>query len=325
MRILFVTPKINARKTKKVILRLSIYVLLLFPFHFAWPENEQSCASIIEKYTKEIQANPDNSEMYYKRGYQNLDCKNYDQALEDATRAIELDQKEEKHVSSKALQDLIKTPELKLQAKYYELRADAFLGKHDYAKAVADYTTAAKISNYNGGDNNLAIAYCALKQYPQAIAEMTKVIKREESSPWNRYKNTNLAISYNNRGMYYFESGDYNSALADFNKAIELGTGYAGYLDYVMRSLIYSRQGNFKKASEEISNLMKKWDNLEWSISYDIEKSPHPYKYFGRAFIYFLEKKYDNAWKDVHKIEELGQTVDPEFLNELKKASGRVK
>jgi hypothetical protein len=38
-----------------------------------------------------------------------------------------------------------------------------------------------------------------------------------------------------------------------------------------------------------------------------------------------MEEKYDLAWADVHKAEELGTKVSPEVLDDLKKASGREK
>ena len=44
---------------------------------------------------------------------------------------------------------------------------------------------------------------------------------------------------------------------------------------------------------------------------------------YNRGVTYYMIKEYDLAWADVHKVEELGYTVNPEFLKELKKASGR--
>jgi hypothetical protein len=40
---------------------------------------------------------------------------------------------------------------------------------------------------------------------------------------------------------------------------------------------------------------------------------------------YYLKKKYDQAWADVHKVEGLGYAVHSKFLDALKKASGREK
>jgi len=45
--------------------------------------------------------------------------------------------------------------------------------------------------------------------------------------------------------------------------------------------------------------------------------------YSNRALAYYLLKKYDQAWEDVHKVEALGGAVDPNFINALKNKSGR--
>ncbi len=47
--------------------------------------------------------------------------------------------------------------------------------------------------------------------------------------------------------------------------------------------------------------------------------------YNNRAVSYFFKKEYEKAWDDVHKIQNLGLQVHPEFLNTLREASGREK
>jgi tetratricopeptide (TPR) repeat protein len=47
--------------------------------------------------------------------------------------------------------------------------------------------------------------------------------------------------------------------------------------------------------------------------------------YSKRAASYQKIKEYDKAWADVHKAEKLGSIVDPAFLTDLSKVSGRVK
>jgi hypothetical protein len=37
----------------------------------------------------------------------------------------------------------------------------------------------------------------------------------------------------------------------------------------------------------------------------------------------FHRRDYDKAWVDVKECQRLGDTVDPDFLAELRKASGR--
>jgi len=40
---------------------------------------------------------------------------------------------------------------------------------------------------------------------------------------------------------------------------------------------------------------------------------------------YARKGRYDKAWGDVHKAQDLGLKIHPEFLNALRKASGRQK
>ena len=47
--------------------------------------------------------------------------------------------------------------------------------------------------------------------------------------------------------------------------------------------------------------------------------------YFSRGVAYFQTKEYDKAWADVHKAESLGIKTNPQFIEALKKASGRDK
>lgn len=45
--------------------------------------------------------------------------------------------------------------------------------------------------------------------------------------------------------------------------------------------------------------------------------------YVNRGFIYYKLKEFGSAWADVHKAQEMGQVVDQEFIEALKKLSGR--
>jgi Flp pilus assembly protein TadD len=47
--------------------------------------------------------------------------------------------------------------------------------------------------------------------------------------------------------------------------------------------------------------------------------------YNDRAVACFFEKNYDKCWEDVNKAIQLGYQVNPQFLMELRKASGREK
>jgi tetratricopeptide (TPR) repeat protein len=47
--------------------------------------------------------------------------------------------------------------------------------------------------------------------------------------------------------------------------------------------------------------------------------------YNNRGVAYFFKKEYEKAWDDVHKVQNLGYTVHPEFVRALRQASGRQK
>jgi len=134
----------------------------------------------------------------------------------------------------------------------------------------------------------------------QAILEFTKAIEM----------NPGYADAYNNRGVAYAKQGNFNQAAADYNKAIEINPNDANA--YLNRGRVYDIQDNILQA---VSFYTKA-----------IEINPnYAEAYYSRGRAYYMEKEYDKAWMDVHRVEELGETVTPELLNALKKASGRDK
>lgn len=135
----------------------------------------------------------------------------------------------------------------------------------------------------------------------QAISDYTKAIEI----------NPNFADAYENRGLAYTRQRlNYTQAIADFTKAIEINPNYAEA--YSNRGNAYIRQSSLPQA---ISDFTKA-----------IEINPKfANAYYARSLAYYTTKEYDKAWIDVHKAEELGFTVDANFLNTLKQASGRNK
>ena len=45
--------------------------------------------------------------------------------------------------------------------------------------------------------------------------------------------------------------------------------------------------------------------------------------YFNRGHAYYFQREYEKSWKDVENAQYLGYRIDPEFLDDLCKASGR--
>ena len=75
--------------------------------------------------------------------------------------------------------------------------------------------------------------------------------------------------------------------------------------EYFKSGYAYYNQGDFSKAISDCTKAIEINPNLADA-------------YNNRGVAYYGEKEYDKAWADVHKVEKLGQAVNPEFLKMLK-------
>jgi tetratricopeptide (TPR) repeat protein len=134
--------------------------------------------------------------------------------------------------------------------------------------------------------------------FDQAISEYTKAIDI----------NPNYAKAYDNRGVAYAKEGSLSRAIADFTMAI--ANNFNDAEAYNKRGHAYDNQGNLTQAVFDYSQAIR--INPLYAKAYN-----------NRSLAYYNLKEYDKAWRDVHKIEELKDTVSPDFIDELKKASGK--
>jgi len=193
---------------------------------------------------------------------------------------------------------------IEINPDYFEAyvnRGNAYKDQGNIQQAISDYTKAIAINpNYAEGYSNRGNVYKDQGSIQQAISDYSRAIEI----------NPNLAGAYSNRGLVYNKQSNFIQAISDFTKAIEINPNLAEA--YNNRGIAYYQQGNFTKA---ISDYTKA-----------IEINPNDADvYSNRGLAYCLAKEYDKAWADVHKAEGLGYAVNPEFLTELKKASGREK
>jgi len=149
-------------------------------------------------------------------------------------------------------------------------------------------------------------------------------------------------VTLSNRGLIFEKKGKFDLALANFNLAIEINSGYVG--TYVNRGKLYQIEGKLEQAEKDFNKAVALAPNdaggyvargLFYAGTGDFNHAILDYNaalmiqpgnsaiYGYRAEAYFLKKDYDQCWQDVHRVENLGSSIKPEYLQALQKASGR--
>jgi tetratricopeptide (TPR) repeat protein len=140
--------------------------------------------------------------------------------------------------------------------------------------------------------------YSKSGQLTKAIKDYDRVI---EIKP-------DYCLAYNNRGTAYLALGQLHHALHDYTETIRLRPTYAPA--YSNRSNVYCSLGRIDEALRDDTR----------AIELDAE---NPVCYRNRAAVYFQKGAYDKAWADVLACRKRGGMLHPEFLEDLKRASGR--
>jgi tetratricopeptide (TPR) repeat protein len=117
----------------------------------------------------------------------------------------------------------------------------------------------------------------------------------------------NNSIAYFKRGMDWQKKGDYDLAIANYTKAIELNPNFA--MAYNNRGVAYIQgKGNYDQAISDLSKAL--------------EIDPrYADAFHNRAFAYYRKGEYGKAGDDLRMAESLGSTVRPEFIKDLLEAS----
>ena len=118
------------------------------------------------------------------------------------------------------------------------------------------------------------------------------------------------SLNYYNRGLTYADKEEYDQAIIDYTKAIEIKPR----LDkaYAMRGLAYLGKGEFEQA------ILNFYETVEISPG-------NAEAYYSLGITYYFKKEYDKAWENVHEAQSLGSQPYPIFLKDLRETSGREK
>ena len=257
--------------------------------------------------------------VYGKRGAAYLFKGDYDQAIQDENKAIELDRNcgelygfrglayLYKGDYDKAIQDLGKTIELiKKPAGAYRFRGMAFLYKGDYDRAIEDFNRAIELNpKFAYAYAYRGFAFLGKGKYDRAIEDSNRAIELDPK----------LAEAYANRGVAFFYKGEYDRAIEDSNRAIELNPKFA--VAYNNRGAAFICKGDYDRAIKDFD----KASGLCKSSSAEFGSSG---VYYHKAFALFLigdKKKAKEAFEEAYK-------ADPKVLDKrfkiLKVASRAV-
>lgn len=243
------------------------------------------------------------SRTYNKRGLAHVNMRNFEQAIYDYSKAIELD----RHY-----------------AEAYNNRSAAHLMMENYAKAVLDCNWTLELApHFVAAYINLGIAHTGLRNYEQALADYERALEIDPD---------NLYVFYN-RGNTRLWMGDFAGAVMDFDKTVELDPEFVAA--YVNRGVAFTEQKEHEAALENYTkaidlnpnyvyafynraNLYRETDRYEEAIadySKVIELNPqHPYAYENRGDCYAALGRDNQASDDYTKMILHTSAINPKRM-----------
>ncbi len=227
----------------------------------------------IQNYTKAIELNPNESMIYTCRGFAYIGLGQYEQAIQNCDKAIQLNANNDVAYNNRgwgytklykyerAIQDFNKALQINPNnAYYYNGRGNAYNGLKQYQRAIQDFSKAIQI-NPDFGDAyvNRSWSYVNLDEKEQSRRDFVQG-KRIEIKDYTREIeiNQNNAVAYCNRGAAYFALGQYDLAIQDLNKSIQLNTDkkspyYA--MAHHFRGMCYKSLGDNAKAQADFAKV----------------------------------------------------------------------
>ena len=195
--------------------------------------------------------------VYGKRGFKYLKLKEYQQALRDFDRMIELTPDHPMAYFGRgvvylrmenfreAIKEFDQTTNLKLSKNQllitHNLKSVCLAAIEEYWQAINAISHVIKLVPENVESyNTRAKLYTKLKEYHQAIADINRAIDI----------NSEGAILYSNRSLVYKHLRDYEHAIADLDTAIKLKPKNISF--YSKRAILYHLMGNYEKALADI-------------------------------------------------------------------------
>jgi tetratricopeptide (TPR) repeat protein len=109
-------------------------------------------------------------------------------------------------------------------------------------------------------------------------------------------------------GSAYLQRREFSQAILLLNKSLETNPRYTPA--YETRGVIYSLRDQYDQAISDFNKAL------------EIDPS-FAEAYFSRGRAYYFKREYDKSREDIRKAQDLGYKVPAEFLDDLRKASGK--
>jgi tetratricopeptide (TPR) repeat protein len=215
-------------------------------------------------FDEAIRLNPEDANSFYWRARVHARGKDgHVKAILDYTRAIELapvfagayggraDAYAAIKEYDRAIADMAKAVELQPTNSRYQALGDLYFDKEDWPRAVSSFTKAIELDPSDSDSYaNRGGAYNNMEYFDHAIADYTKLIgllaaKERRASMAEAYRNRGKV--YRNRGRRHIKNGsllgedDFYRAIQDYTRAIEIEPRDAG--TYYARSIVYLMLG----------------------------------------------------------------------------------
>ncbi len=256
--------------------------------------HEGQFGKIISLLTDEVLDKHKDAALYLWRGNSWHTKGEYDKAIADYNKAIEL---KPEYVSA-----------------YYN-RGNSWHTKGEYDKAIADYNKVIELKpDYASAYHNRGISWHPKGEYDKAIANYNKAIELKPD----------YASAYYNRGISWENKDEYDKAIGDYNKAIELKPDDADA--YYIRGISWQNQDEYEKAITDYNKVIElKPDDADaynnrgllWENKDEHDKAIADYNkaiglkpddadaYYNRGISWDNKNEYDKAIGDYNKAIEL--------------------
>ncbi len=196
---------------------------------------------------------------YHLRGLAYAKQGNYDLALQDYNKALQLDKRYVQSYNTRALtyheigryQDALKDYEnaIRMQPTFadaYYNRGTLHLERREFNLAVADFTKAIQIDpDMADAFNNRGVALRGKGAYEKAFADFSQALKI----------NQKFAEAYFNRGMIYYIHQQYYPALLNYTEALNIKPAYADAR--FSRGITFVAIGQNERAIEDFKEVLR--------------------------------------------------------------------